>query len=118
MNQWETLARFARDAQFDLILIAGRYTLLDQSALWELLPLCVERGIGVVIGGVYNSGILADPSPSARFDYIPAEPRWVEKALRIQAVCTRYGVPLQAAALQFPLAPPAAVSVLSGARSG
>ncbi len=74
MNQSAMLARFAREAEMDAFLVAGRYTLLDQDALGELLPLCLERGISVLIGGVMNSGVLADPRPGARFDYGPASP--------------------------------------------
>jgi D-threo-aldose 1-dehydrogenase len=117
MNQAEMLVRFARAAAFDCFLLAGRYTLLDQSALPELLPLCEERGIGVVLGGVYNSGILTDPRRGATFDYAPAPAAMVERARRLQAVCRRHGVDLKAAALQFPLAHPAVTSLLVGARS-
>ncbi len=117
MNQTPMLARFAREAQFDCFLVAGRYTLLDQTAADELLPICAEKGIGVVVGGVYNSGILADPRPGAHFNYEPATQPWLEKALRIKAVCDRYDVPLKAAAIQFPLGHPAVASVLAGARS-
>jgi D-threo-aldose 1-dehydrogenase len=117
MNQCELLVRFARDAEFDCFLLAGRYTLLDQSALAELLPLCLERGVAVVLGGVLNSGILADPRPGGTYDYGLAPPEVVERARRLDAVCRRHGVPLKAAALQFPLAHPAVTSVLVGARS-
>jgi D-threo-aldose 1-dehydrogenase len=117
MNQAEMLVRFAREADFDCFLLAGRYTLLDQVALLELLPLCLERGIAVILGGVYNSGILADPRPGAMFDYAPAASAPVERAQRLQAVCRRHGVPLKAAAIQFPLAHPAVTSLLFGARS-
>jgi D-threo-aldose 1-dehydrogenase len=117
MNQAEMLARFAREAEFDCFLLAGRYTLLDQVALGELLPLCVERRISVIVGGVFNSGILADPRQGAMFDYGPAPPERLERAQRLQAVCARHGVPLTAAALQFPLAHPAVASVLLGVRS-
>lgn len=117
MNQAELLARFAREADFDCFLLAGRYTLLDQAGLAELLPLCAERGISIVIGGVYNSGVLADPERSPTFDYAPADERWVERARRLRAVCERYGVPLKAAAIQFPLGHPAVASVLTGSRS-
>ena len=119
MNQAEMLARFAREADFDCFLVAGRYTLLDQAALPELLPICEQKGIAIVIGGVYNSGILAnlDNPDRATFNYKPAEQRWLEKARAIKAVCDRHNVPLQAAALQFPLAHPAVAVVLTGARS-
>lgn len=122
MNQAEMLARFARDADFDCFLVAGRYTLLDQAALPELLPICEQKGIAIIIGGVYNSGILAnldnlaDPA-RATFNYRPAERHWLEKAQRIKAVCDRHSVPIQAAALQFPLAHPAVATVLTGART-
>jgi D-threo-aldose 1-dehydrogenase len=119
MNQAEMLARFAREADFDCFLVAGRYSLLDQAALPELLPICEQKGIAIIIGGVYNSGILANLGNPERetFNYQPAEHRWLEKARRIQAVCDRHGVPIQAAALQFPLAHPAVATVLTGART-
>jgi D-threo-aldose 1-dehydrogenase len=117
MNQADMLVHFARAAAFDCFLIAGRYTLLDQAALAELLPLCLERGIAVILGGVYNSGILADPRPAATFDYAPAPAELVERAQRLETVCRRHGAGLKAAALQFPLAHPAVTSLLVGARS-
>jgi len=119
MNQAEMLARFARAADFDCFLVAGRYTLLDQAALPELLPICEEKNIAIIIGGVYNSGILAnlDNMERATFNYKPADQHWVDKALKIKAVCDRHGVPIQAAALQFPLAHPAVAVVLTGART-
>jgi D-threo-aldose 1-dehydrogenase len=117
MNQAEMLARLARAGDFDCFLVAGRYTLLDQAALAELLPLCVEKRIAVIIGGVFNSGILTDPRPGATFNYRPAEAHWVEKAVRLRALCERHGTPLMAAALQFPAAHPAVATVLTGVRS-
>ncbi len=117
MNQAEMPARFAREADFDCFLLAGRYTLLDQRGLAELLPLCVEKQIGIIIGGVYNSGILANPTPGATFNYRPAEAAWLERARRLQAVCARHDTPLMAAAIQFPLAHPAVATVLTGVRS-
>ena len=117
MNQVEMPLRFAREADFDCFLLAGRYTLLDQSALPELLPLCLEREIAVILGGVYNSGILADPRPGATYDYSVAPPELLERARAIEAVCARHDVPLKAAAIQFPLANPAVTSLLVGARS-
>jgi D-threo-aldose 1-dehydrogenase len=116
MNQAEMLVRFARAADFDCFLVAGRYTLLDQAALDELFPLCLERGIAVVLGGVYNSGVLADPRPGAMFDYAPAPPELVERAQRIDIVCRRHGITLKAAALQFAAAHPAVTVLLLGAR--
>lgn len=117
MNQAEMLARFAREGDFDAFMCAGRYTLLDQTALRELLPLCVEKGIVIVIAGAMNSGLLADPRPGAPFDYRPAPPVWVEKAQRLKAVCERHGVPLRAVALQFVYAHPAVVAVAAGVRT-
>jgi D-threo-aldose 1-dehydrogenase len=117
MNQAAMLARFAAEADFDCFLIAGRYTLLDQSALVELLPACAERGIGVLVGGAYNSGILANPEPGARYDYEPAGQDLLARAHRLAAVCARYEVPLKAAAIQFPFGHPAVTSVVVGARS-
>jgi D-threo-aldose 1-dehydrogenase len=114
MNQVEMLIRFAREADFDCFLVAGRYTLLDRVALPDLLPLCVERGIAVIAGGVYNSGILAG---GTTFDYRTAPPELLERAAQLEAVCAGYGVPLAAAALQFPLRHPAVASVLLGPRS-
>jgi len=117
MNQWEMLARFAREADFDCFLLAGRYTLLDRSGAAELLPLCLERGIAVVAGGVFNSGILADPGANATYNYQPAPPELLEEARRIRARCAQHGVDIKAAALQFPLRHPAIASVLTGPRS-
>ena len=117
MNQVELLARFARETDIDCLLVAGRYTLLDQVALTELLPLCQLRGIAVIAGGVFNSGILARPATGAPYNYEPAAPEIVERAMRIEAVCARFNVPVKAAALQFPLAHPAVVCVLTGCRS-
>ena len=117
MNQAGMLARFAREARFDCFLLAGRFTLLDQSGLDELLPLCAERGIAVIAGGVFNSGILADPRPGARYNYRPAPAGLVERAQHLGAVCERHGVPLAAAAIQFPLRHPAIATVVVGARS-
>ncbi len=118
MNGWQMLARFARDGDFDCFLLAGRYTLLDQSALPELLPLCESKNISVVIGGPYNSGILAsDLSPGAPYFYREAPPDVLEQARRIRSVCDRHGVPLKATALQFCLAHPAVAAVIPGAKS-
>jgi len=116
MNQAEMLTRFAREADMDVFLCAGRYTLLDQSALAELLPACEPRGISLVIGGLLNSGILADPTAGARFDYEMAPATLLERAQGIRDVCQRHDVPLLAAAMQFPLAHPRVASILAGVR--
>jgi D-threo-aldose 1-dehydrogenase len=119
MNQSAMLARFAREADFDCFLLAGRYTLLNQEGLVDLLPIAAERGMHVNIGGVFNSGLLADPRPGVAFDYhaIGAGSEPLRRALAIKAVCDRYDVPLAAAAMQFPLAHPAIATVLVGVRS-
>lgn len=117
MNQAEMLTRFAREANFDCFLLAGRYTLLDQIALQELLPVCLERGVAIIAGGVYNSGILADPKPGAHYNYAAAPAELIERAQRIGAVCARHGVPIKAAAVQFPLGHPAVTCVVVGCRS-
>ncbi len=117
MNQAEMLARFVHDLDLDLVLVAGRYTLLDQRALEALLPACAVRGVAVVVGGAFNSGLLADPRPGATYDYVPAPAALVARAARIGKVCARHGVPLRAAALAFPYGHPAVTSVLVGARS-
>lgn len=117
MNQTAMLTRFAREADFDCFLLAGRYTLLDQVALDELLPACVERGVSIIAAGVFNSGILADPRPGTHYNYREAPRDLVARAQRIQAVCERHHVPLRAAAVQFPLGHPAVQTVLVGCRS-
>jgi D-threo-aldose 1-dehydrogenase len=117
MNQAEMLASFAREGNFDCFLLAGRYTLLDQVALKELLPLCVERGVAIIAAGVYNSGILADPKPGAHYNYSEAPKDLLERAQKIRAACDRHGVPLKAASVQFPMAHPAVSCVVVGCRS-
>jgi len=117
MNQSAMLARFARETSMDVFLLAGRYTLLDQGALDELLPLCLDRRIAVLVGGVMNSGVLADPRPGSRFDYAPASDEVLTRARQLGEVCARHDVPLRAAAMQFPLAHPAVVSLVAGVRT-
>ncbi len=117
MNQAAMLTRFVRDTDVDVVLLAGRYTLLDQGGLAELLPEAQRREVSVVVGGAFNSGLLADPAPGATFDYTAAPQELLERALRIKAVCERHGVPLRAAALQFPLGHRAVAGVLVGTRS-
>jgi D-threo-aldose 1-dehydrogenase len=117
MNQAPMLARFAREGDFDVFLCASRYTLLDQSALDELIPACKARGASILVGGVMNTGLLVDPKPGARYDYAEAPPEMIDRARRLAAVCERHGVPLRAAAVQFPLAHPVVASVVAGVRS-
>ncbi|MFJ4191847.1 aldo/keto reductase [Kitasatospora sp. NPDC089509] len=117
MNQTSVPARFVRETDLDAVLLAGRYSLLDQRGLDELLPEAHRRGVAVVIGGVFNSGLLADPRPGATYDYAPAPPELLDRALRLRAACARHGVPLRAAALHFPFGHPAVAGVLVGARS-
>ncbi len=117
MNQAPMLARFVREADIDVILLANRYTLLDQEALADLLPACLERGIAVVAGGAMNSGVLADPRPGAAFDYSPAPPAVIERAQGLRDACERHGVPVRAAAMQFPLAHPAVAGLIAGVRT-
>jgi D-threo-aldose 1-dehydrogenase len=119
MNDAALLARLVREADMDVVMLAGRYTLLEQDSLDELLPLCVERGVRVVAAGVFNSGLLAQrrPRPDAKYNYTDAPAELVERTNAIAAVCERHGTSLPAAALAFPLAHPAVVSVCVGARS-
>ena len=118
MNQAKMLARFAVEGDFDCFLCAGRYTLVDHTALKRLLPLCEERDISIIVGGPYNSGILAQGAvKEATFDYRKAPAQIMDRVRRIEAVCARHGTPLKAAALQFPLAHPAVAAVIPGARS-
>ena len=116
-NRSAPLAELARTCDLDVVLLAGRYTLLDQTAMADLLPLCESRGVSVVIGGVFNSGILIDPVPGAHFNYLPADDAFLAKASAIREICDKYQVPLAAAAIQFPLAHPCVCTVLMGPRT-
>lgn len=116
MNQTQALEIFARESDPDVFLLAGRYTLLEQAALDTFLPLCEQRGIAIVIGGPFNSGLLADPSPGTHYNYLPAPAELIARAQRLQEVCARHHVPLKAAAIQFPAAHPAVATVLTGCR--
>lgn len=135
MNQWEMLARFAREADFDAFVLAGRYTLLDQSGFAELLPECEKRGISIINGGVYNSGILCHPNPvealkvsssadaipswkdNVTYNYGPAPEEIVTHVSKVKSICDRHGVPMKAAAIQFSLGHPAVASVIVGPRN-
>ncbi len=118
MNQAEMLCDFAKNADFDCFLLAGRYTLLDQIALKELLPLCLKKNISIIIGGAYNSGILATGTvEGAHYNYAPAPPEIMAKTRKIEAVCARYNIPMKAAALQFPFGHPTVVSNIPGVKT-
>jgi len=118
VNEAEMCERFARSGDFDVMLLAGRYSLLEQPALARFLPLAVERGIGVMLGGVFNSGILATgPVRNAKYNYGPAPPDVMEKVRRLDQVCRQFGVPLHRAALHFALGHPAVGCVILGAVS-
>jgi D-threo-aldose 1-dehydrogenase len=117
MNQWQVLSRFAQEADFDCFLLAGRYTLLEQTSL-DFLELCRRKGIGIMLGGVFNSGILAMGAvPGATFQYAAPSAEIVEKTNAIAAICTRHGVALNAAAIQFAQAHPAVSTLVIGAIS-
>lgn len=113
----DTLNWFARRGRFDCLLVAGRYTLLDQSALNELLPFCAAEEIGVIVGGAFNSGILADPWHRPMFDYLPADDSVAARARRMAALAAECGVSLAAAALQFAFGHPSVRAVLMGPKS-
>ncbi|MCW2601776.1 MAG: aldo/keto reductase [Frankiales bacterium] len=118
MNSSSALAELVRRADLDLVMLAGRFTLLEQGALEDLLPLAQDRGVGVVIAGVYNSGLLstARPNPSSKYNYADVPAELLARALRIAEVCERHGVALPTAALAYPLLHPAVVAVVVGAR--
>ena len=116
VNEAEMCERFARAGDFDTMLLAGRYSLLEQPALASFMPLAQEKGIGLMLGGVFNSGILATgPIAGAKYNYRPAPPEILARVGTIEAVCARHGVPLRRAALQFPLGLPAVASLVMGA---
>jgi len=116
MNQTAIPTRFVTETDIDVVLLAGRYTLLDQSGARDLLPAAQERGVTVVLGGVFNSGLLANPRTAATYNYEPASAELVRRALDIEAVCEEHGVPLRAAALQFGFTHPTVASALVGIR--
>ena len=115
MNQWQMLFDFANNADFDCFLLAGRYTLLDHSAMYTLMPKCIEKNISIILGGPYNSGILAsDFKSESTYFYEPSPTKVTEKARLIKNVCDKYEVPLKAASLQFGLNHPSVVSTIPG----
>jgi len=119
VNEWEVCERLLGLGDFDCFLLAGRYTLLEQEALTSFLPLCMERDVGIILGGPYNSGILATgPVPGAKYNYADAPPDIMSRVRQIEAVCTAHGVRIIAAALQFVLGHPAVKTVIPGAVNG
>ncbi|HET7717143.1 MAG TPA: aldo/keto reductase [Bauldia sp.] len=118
VNEWEVCEAALQQRDFDCFLLAGRYSLLEQGSLKSFLPLCVERNISVVIGGGFNSGILASGAvEGARYNYGPAPEHIMDRVRRIETVCRDHRVPLQSAAMQFVTAHPAIASLIVGARS-
>ena len=118
INEADTCVKFALAGDFDVAMMAGRYTLIDQTGLAEFLPLALEKNMGVMLAGVFNSGILATGAkPGAKYNYSPAPTHIMDKTAKIEAVCADYGVPLPAAALQFVVAHPAIPSFIAGTRS-
>jgi D-threo-aldose 1-dehydrogenase len=117
MNQSEMPVRFAEAVPVDCFLLAGRYTLLDQSALDALFPVCQAKNIGVLLGGIYNSGILANPGAGAKFNYEDADAALVARALALDELCRKHRTELKAAALQFCMAHPAVTVAVMGARN-
>ncbi|MDA0259432.1 MAG: aldo/keto reductase [Actinobacteria bacterium] len=117
INFCDVAIEIMKSVDLDIVLLAGRYTLLDQSAQNKLLPYALERRVDITIGGVFNSGVLADPKPGATFEYLPASDEIIKKAQDIGAFLKNLGIPLTAAALQFPLRHPAVTSVLTGSRN-
>ena len=116
MNQTAALETFARETDPDLFRWPAGTPCWNRGALATFLPLCEQRGIAVIAGGALNSGLLADPNPGTHYNYLPAPQPLIDRAQRLRAVCARHGVPLKAAAIQFPLAHPAVAAVLTGAR--
>ena len=120
VNEWEVCLEASAHADFDVFLLAGRYTLLEQSALDSFLPSCAAKGVSVIVGGPFNSGILVEDAGAGaplHYNYEPAPQAIVDRVARLRAVCRDHGVALPAAALRFPLAHPAVVSVIPGLAS-
>jgi D-threo-aldose 1-dehydrogenase len=116
MNQWQMPFELAQAASFDVFLLAGRYTLLEQESL-PFMNYCAQNNIRILIGGVYNSGLLANPNPEAIYNYQTVPKPLLTRALALQSLCENHGVPLRAAALQFPFRHEAVASVLIAARN-
>jgi D-threo-aldose 1-dehydrogenase len=120
MNQSAMPARFVRETDIDVVMLAGRFTLLEQPALDDLLPAARERGVGIVNVGVYNSGLLSRPRVAAdtTYDYVPAPAELIARANAIAAVCEEFGTDLPTAAMQFSLRHPTVSSIVLGCRDG
>lgn len=114
VNEWEVIHASLQEIDLDISMLAGRYTLLEQTSLSPLLDECVQRGTAIVIAGVFNSGILVGKN---KFDYDEAPPEIIERAQALKAACDEFSVPLAAAAIQFPMAHPAVVSCVVGTRT-
>jgi D-threo-aldose 1-dehydrogenase len=119
INQSAMAARFVRETDIDVVMIAGRYSLLDQTALAELLPAAQEHGVGVIAAGIFNSGLLAryHPDPNATFDYAPAPPEMLDRVMAMAEICREFDTTLPAAAVHFALAHPAVVTAVLGMRT-
>ncbi|MDA8747369.1 aldo/keto reductase [Litoreibacter sp.] len=118
VNEWQVCERLLGLGDFDGFLLAGRYTLLEQDALTSFLPLCEKRDVGIILGGPYNSGILASGAvPGAKYNYADAPPEILDKVHKIEAICDAHNTRLIAAALQFVLGHPAVKTVIPGAVS-
>jgi D-threo-aldose 1-dehydrogenase len=116
INEADTCVKFARAGDFDVAMMAGRYSLLVQNGLTEFLPLAVEKNIGVMLAGVFNSGILATGAiDGAKFDYAPAPADILDRVRKIEKICASHGTSIRRAALHFAMAHPAVVSVVLGA---
>ena len=118
VNEWQVVMDALEHADLDCVLLAGRYTLLEQGALSPFFETCLQREVGVIVGGPFNSGVLASGAQAgAKFNYADAPPEVLERVRRLDACCREFDVPLAAAALQFPLAHRAVVSCIPGARN-
>jgi D-threo-aldose 1-dehydrogenase len=117
MNQWQMLDRFVTETDLDAVLLAGRYTLLEQTAAQVLLPHCREHGVAVIAGGVFNSGVLARDEPAGTYNYAPAPPEILDHARRLSAACAKHGISLPHAALAFVDREPAVTELLIGAET-
>ena len=117
LNYCSYATKAVKEMDLDIILIAGRYSLLDQSAQEELFKECMKKNTGVMVGGVYNSGVLANPTLESTYDYVKVTPEILKRALDIKQLLADFHVPLTAAAIQFPLRHPAVTCVVTGSRS-